>query len=232
MQLHKVVPVISHAPHHTVWSGRLAFPSALRDEGGAQHDDLGDEIEPHQRADQRRERCEQRIAGGAGQQSRAEQLHHRNRQGTRRRADQRESSGFDVATTRNSSMNKAKFSATPVQKPVSSSSRIPGSELLAMPLHCNTRRTMPPDTVPAAVERMNSIAMAMAASVSRNLATTILSSSPQSSNIDRPAWRSEFIQPVTVHQNMANVARPVHVNVLDMVFSAEDAAEQSRPHRE
>ena len=37
-----------------------------------------------------------RIAGGAGQQSRAEQLHHRNRQGTRRRADQRESSGFDV----------------------------------------------------------------------------------------------------------------------------------------
>ena len=41
---------------------------------------------------------------------------------------------------------------------------------------------------------MNSIAMAMAASVSRNLATTILSSSLQSSNMDRTAWRSEFIQ--------------------------------------
>ena len=67
----------------------------------------------------------------------------------------------------------------------------------------------------------------MAASVSRNLATTILSSSPQSSNMARTAWRSEFIQPVTVHQNMANVARPVHVNALDMVPSAEDVRNES-----
>lgn len=43
----------------------------------------------------------------------------------------------------------------------------------------------------------------------------------------RTAWRSEFIQPVTVHQNMANVARPVHVNALDMAPSAEDVRNES-----
>ena len=45
--------------------------------------------------------------------------------------------------------------------------------------------------------------------------------------MDRTAWRSELIQPVTVHQNMANVARPVHVNALDMVPSAEDVRNES-----
>ena len=61
--------------------------------------------------------------------------------------------------------------------------------------------------------------------------TTILSSSPQSSNMDRTAWRSGSSSRSPSTQNMANVARPVHVNVLDMVFSAK-TSETSRPHRE
>ena len=44
-------------------------------------------------------------------------------------------------TTRSSNMNNAKFSATPVPKPVISKSTVPGNELLGMPHHATGHRT-------------------------------------------------------------------------------------------
>lgn len=125
------------------------------------------------------------------------------------------------ATTRSSSMNNAKFSNTPVAKPVDSSNSAPGSESSAMPSARNTSLIRPPETTPAAVDNMNSTATMIAATVSRNRALTTFSSCVQSSNMVVTALRREFIQPVTVHQNTASVTRPVHVSVCEIPLSID-----------